>query len=126
MEMANALTAAAVRPREVVETFVHAAGPVRAASGGGAVGQARAIRARWPTPPGPASTQPWRRRRRQEYVVQVNGKVRHRFQARGRAGRGGAAGGGEGRAQVAALLDGKTIVKEIAIPGRLANFVVRD
>lgn len=27
---------------------------------------------------------------------------------------------------VAVLLDGKAVVKEIAIPGRLVNFVVRD
>ena len=28
--------------------------------------------------------------------------------------------------QVKGLLAGKTIVKEIAVPGRLVNFVVRD
>ena len=58
--------------------------------------------------------------------MQVNGKVRHRFRAKA---------GLDARAlmamvkadpQVVSLLDGKTIVKQIAIPGRLANFVVRE
>jgi leucyl-tRNA synthetase len=62
----------------------------------------------------------------QEYVVQVNGKVRHRFE--------GAAGldatalltAAKTDSAVIALLDGRTVVKEIAIPGRLVNFVVES
>ena len=62
----------------------------------------------------------------QEYVVQVNGKVRHRFHAV--AGLDAAALMATAKAdpQVVTLLQGKTIAKEIAIPGRLVNFVVRD
>jgi leucyl-tRNA synthetase len=61
-----------------------------------------------------------------EYVVQVNGKVRHRFQ--GSTGLDAAAllMAAKADSAVADLLDGKAVVKEIAIPGRLVNFVVRD
>jgi leucyl-tRNA synthetase len=60
-----------------------------------------------------------------EYVVQVNGKVRHRFQAKAGLDADAVLAAAKAEPQVIALLDGKTIVKEIAIPGRLANFVIR-
>jgi leucyl-tRNA synthetase len=60
-----------------------------------------------------------------EYVVQVNGRVRHRFRA--------AAGPGadllaaaRSEPEVIALLEGRTIIKEVVVPGHLVNFVLRE
>jgi leucyl-tRNA synthetase len=60
-----------------------------------------------------------------EYVVQVNGRVRHRFRA--------AAGPGadllaaaRSEPEVIALLKGRTLIKEIVVPGQLVNFVLRE
>jgi leucyl-tRNA synthetase len=63
---------------------------------------------------------------RKEYVVQVNGKLRHRFHAAAGLDRAQLVAAAKGEPQVAALLHGKTIAKEVAIPGRLVNFVARD
>ena len=124
MEMANALTAAPVRPREIVETFVLLLAPFAphlAEELWGKLGH-----------PGTLAYVPWpsfdpelARAETQEYVVQVNGKLRHRF--RGEAGLDGPGlmAVAKDLPQVTALLDGKVLIKEIAIPGRLVNFVVR-
>jgi leucyl-tRNA synthetase len=56
----------------------------------------------------------------------VNGKVRHRFKGEAGLDAGTLLAAAKAEPQVTILLDGKKIVKEIAIPGRLANFVVRD
>jgi leucyl-tRNA synthetase len=125
MEMANALTVAAVRPRETVETFVlllapfapHLAEELRSKLGY----QGTLAYVAWPGFD-PALT----RDESQEYVVQVNGKVRHRFHAEAGLDANALLATAKEEPQVMALLAGKTIVKEIAIPGRLANFVVRQ
>jgi leucyl-tRNA synthetase len=59
----------------------------------------------------------------QEYIVQVNGKVRHRFRA--------AAGLGQdlitaarSEPEVLMLIEGRRVIKEVVVPGRLVNFVV--
>jgi leucyl-tRNA synthetase len=125
MEMANALTAAVVRPREIVETFVLLLSPFAphlAEELWSKLGHHHTLAcAAWPGFD-PAMVHD----EHEEYVVQVNGKVRHRFQAV--AGLEAAALIATARAepQVAALLMGKNIVKEIVVPGRLANFVVRE
>jgi leucyl-tRNA synthetase len=125
MEMANALTAAAVRPRETVESFVlllapfapHLAEELWAKLGH----QGTLAYAPWPGFD-PALAQD----ESHEYVVQVNGKVRHRFQAKAHLDADALLAAAKAEPQVIALLDGKTIVKAITIPGRLANFVVRE
>ena len=125
MEMANGLTAAAVRPREVVETFVKLLAPFAPHLGEelwsklGHVGTLAYV-------PWPSFDPALALEETQEYVVQVNGKVRHRFQGEARMEAPALLAAAKAEPQVAALLDGKTIVKEIAIPGRLANFVVRE
>ena len=58
--------------------------------------------------------------------MQVNGKLRHRFQALAGLDAAALVATAKTDPQVVSLLQGKTIVKEIAIPGRLVNFVVRD
>ena len=124
MEMCNALTASPIRPREVVEAFVLMLAPYAPHIGEElwrTLGHTDTLAyAPWPDfDPALAVEE------RQEYVVQVNGKVRHRFSDR--AGLDGADLLAAARAerQVAALLDGKALVREIAVAGKLANFVIR-
>ena len=125
MEMANGLTAASVRPREAVETFVKLLAPFAphlAEELWGKLGHEGTLAyASWPGFD-PAMTQ----HDMQEYVVQVNGKVRHRFE--GATGLNAIAllAAAKADSVVTALLYGKTVVKEIAIPGRLVNFVVES
>jgi len=125
MELANALTVAAIRPREVVETFVLLLAPFAphiAEELWNKLGhQGTLAFTVWPSfDPALAADE------RQEYVVQVNGKLRHRFQALAGLDAAALVATAKTDPQVVSLLQGKTIVKEIAIPGRLVNFVVRD
>ena len=125
MELANALTVATVRPRETVETFVlllapfapHIAEELWCRLGH----QSTLAYVAWPEfDPVLAQGD------RQEYVVQVNGKVRHRFQAVAGLGPAALVAAAKADPQVAALLWNKAIEREVVIPGRLVNFVVRD
>jgi leucyl-tRNA synthetase len=60
-----------------------------------------------------------------ELVVQVNGKVRDRVQAPAGASREELLVLARERPNVQAHLDGRAIVKEVVVPGKLVNFVVR-
>ena len=125
MEMANTLTAAAARPRDVVETFVLLLAPfaphLAEELWSKLAHQGTLAYAAWPGfDPALALDES------SEYVVQVNGKLRHRFQANAGLDTDALLAAAKAEPQVIALLNGKTIVKEIAIPGRLANFVVRE
>ncbi len=60
-----------------------------------------------------------------ELVCQVNGKVRDRVQARAEAGAEELKALCMAAPNVKAHLDGKELVKEIVVPGKLVNFVVR-
>ena len=61
-----------------------------------------------------------------ELVCQVNGKVRDRVEAPARRRRGRAAGRWRARSPTSrAHVDGKDVVKEIVVPGKLVNVVVR-
>jgi leucyl-tRNA synthetase len=125
MEMANALTHSAVRPREVVETFVKLLAPFAphlAEELWGKLGYDGTLAyASWPSFDPDLSLD-----ESHEYVVQVNGKVRHRF--RGETGLDAMAlvAAAKAEPEVGALLNGKNVTKEIAVPGRLVNFVVRE
>jgi leucyl-tRNA synthetase len=125
MELANALTVAAVRPRDVVETFVLLLAPFAphiAEELWSKLGHHGTLTyVAWPAV-NPALAQD----ERQEYVVQVNGKVRHRFHAPAGLDAATLVSMTKADPRVVALLEAKTIVKEIAIPGQLVNFVVRD
>jgi leucyl-tRNA synthetase len=59
-----------------------------------------------------------------EIVVQVNGKVRTKLVIA--TGTDSAAMIAAAKAQIAAIIEGKTIVKEIAVPDKLVNIVVKD
>ncbi len=58
-------------------------------------------------------------------VVQVNGKVRARIEAPAEASQDELLGLAKGNENVAKFLDGKEIVKEIVVPGKLVNLVAR-
>lgn len=124
MELSNALSASDERPREIVETFVLLLSPFAphiAEELWGKLGHQGTLA----FVPWPSFDPELAREEMDEYVVQINGKVRHRFKA--------ATGLGEGllevarsEPEVATLLAGKTVVKEIVVPGRLVNFVARE
>ena len=124
MEMSNALTASSTRPRELVETFVLLLAPFAphlAEELWSKLGHACTLSyAPWPDfDPNLA------RDETQEYVVQVNGKVRHRFQAKAGLPAEALIAVTKAEPEIIALLHGRTIVREITIPGRLTNFVLR-
>jgi leucyl-tRNA synthetase len=124
MEMSNALAVASVRPRELIETFVLLLAPFAphvAEELWGKLGHAGTLSyVSWPDfNPNLA------RDESQEYVVQVNGKVKHRFQAKAALTAEALMTVTKAEPEVIALLHGRTIVREIAIPGRLTNFVLR-
>jgi leucyl-tRNA synthetase len=124
MEMANALMAAAVRPRATVETFVLLLAPFAphlAEELWSKLGHAQSLAFHpWPAFDPALAESPVR-----EYVVQVDGKVRHRFLDR--AGLDGDALLAAAKAEppVMALLAGRIVRKEIAVRGRLVNFVLQ-
>ena len=61
-----------------------------------------------------------------EYVVQVNGKLRHKVLAASGLSAADLIRTVRADPRVAGLLEGKQIVKEIAVPNRLVNFVVKN
>ncbi|MFM0288119.1 leucine--tRNA ligase [Paraburkholderia megapolitana] len=125
MEMANVLTHSPVRPREIVESFVKLLAPFAphvAEELWGKLGYDGTLAyASWPGFDPDLCVD-----ESHEYVVQVNGKVRHRF--RGETGLDAYAliVAAKAEPEVGALLQGRDVMKEIAIPGRLVNFVVRE
>jgi leucyl-tRNA synthetase len=58
-------------------------------------------------------------------VVQVNGKVRARIEAPTEGSKDELLGLAKGNENVAKFLDGKEIVKEIVVPGKLVNLVAK-
>ena len=60
-----------------------------------------------------------------ELAVQVNGKVKARFNAPVNAGKDELIAMAEALPEIKTLLDGKTIVKQIAVPNKLVNIVVK-
>jgi leucyl-tRNA synthetase len=60
------------------------------------------------------------------YVVQVNGKLRGKVSVAVGAEKEAVLAAARAVPNVAARLDGAELVKEIVVPGRLVNFVVRE
>ena len=60
-----------------------------------------------------------------EVPVQINGKVRGRVRVPAGAGSDAMTAAAKADEAVAGYLDGKTVVKAIAVPGRMVNFVVK-
>ena len=60
-----------------------------------------------------------------EIAVQITGKVRARIQIPADATQEQVIAAAKADATIAGLLDGKTVVKEIYVPGRLVNIVAK-
>ena len=60
-----------------------------------------------------------------ELVIQVNGKLRGRLQVSATLDKDGLLEAAKNDEKIKAWLDGKTLVKEIVVPGKLVNFVVK-
>nr|WP_230983235.1 class I tRNA ligase family protein [Inquilinus limosus] len=124
MRLARALAAANPRPRAVVEDFVLLLAPFTphiAEELWAKLGHPDSLaHAPWPGFDPDLAAEESR-----DYAVQLNGKVRHHI--RGPAGLDGPALIAMARAdpKVVALLDGREVMREIAVSGRLVNFVTR-
>jgi leucyl-tRNA synthetase len=125
MELVNALTPMEKRPRSVVQSLVLMLAPFAphlCEELWRVLGHRESLAyAHWPVfDPDLA------RDEQREYVVQLNGRVRHRIVADAEMGTDTLLALVKADPRVKELLAGKQTVKEIAIPGRLVNFVVRD
>jgi leucyl-tRNA synthetase len=123
MTFSKALTSEPVRPLEVVETFVLLLAPFAphiAEELWGKLGRRDTLAfARWPDFDSESARDETR-----EYIVQVNGRVRHRFHGAPNLGR-SLLDVVRAQPQVIEALKGHTIIKEVVVPDRLVNFVVR-
>lgn len=63
---------------------------------------------------------------RREYVVQINGKLRHKVFAAPGLSAAALLSAVKNDPGVSVLLEGKQIKKEVVVPNRLVNFVLRD
>ncbi len=124
MAFGNALTPLDVRPRAAVEALVLLLSPFAPHVGEelwGKLGHGPTLAyAPWPVFDAALA-----RDEQRAYVVQVNGKLRHRFVAEVGLDAMALISAAKAEADVTTLLDGKTIVKQVAVPGRLVSFVVR-
>ena len=66
-----------------------------------------------------------RREQTVEIAVQVNGKVRARLQVAADISKEDAISAAKAEPKIAAELEGKRIVKEICVPGKLVNLVAK-
>jgi leucyl-tRNA synthetase len=74
--------------------------------------------------PWPAYDAELAREERIEYAVQINGRLRHKVRADSAGDNASIVDAIKADAAVSAALAGKTILREIVVPGRLVNFVV--
>jgi leucyl-tRNA synthetase len=125
MELVNALTPLEQRPRSVVNSLVLLLAPFAphlCEELWNALGQRQSLAyAAWPIFDPDLATD-----EKREYVVQLNGRIRHRIVADAHMAADMLLALVRADRRVRELLAGKKIEKEIAVPGRLVNFVVRD
>jgi leucyl-tRNA synthetase len=125
MELVNALTPLEQRPRSVVQSLVLLLAPFaphlceelwRVLGHGESLAYAP-----WPIFDPDLAIDDQR-----EYVVQLNGRIRHKIVADADIAANTLLALTKADRRVKELLAGKEIVREIAVPGRLVNFVVRE
>jgi leucyl-tRNA synthetase len=126
MELVNVLTPLEERPRSVVETFVLLLSPFAphlAEEMWARLGHPRTLAYE----PWPVADQALVNAavEQQEYPVQINGKLRAKVLAAPRLAGGDLLAAVKADPDVQRLLGSTVVVKEIVIPGRLVNFVVR-
>jgi len=125
MEMSNALTALDRTPRSVVEVFVLLLAPFAphiCEELWGLLGHETSLAYEsWPISDSALADD-----ERREYVVQINGKLRHKVFAASGLSAADLVLMVRADPRVASLLDGKQIVKEVVVPNRLINFVVKN
>ena len=125
MELVNALTPMPQRPRAILETFVLLLSPFAphiAEELWSKLGHRTSLAYEpWPVAdPVLANAQEL-----QEYPVQINGKLRARVTASPQLERDELLAVVKGNSEVQRLLAAVTIVREVVVPGRLVNFVVK-
>lgn len=127
MELVNTLNSLNVRPRSVVETFVLLLSPfaphISEEMWMKLGHQTTLTYVPWPVADPVLMNSATGR---QEYPVQINGKLRTRVLAAPQLGRDDLLAAVKSDPNVQHLLANFTVVKEIAIPGRLVNFVVKS
>jgi len=124
MEFTNFYTKQTTRPKSAIERFVLLLAPFAPHIGEElwqVLGHAESL-AYEPWPAWDAAAD---RRDEVEVVVQVHGKVRGKVVVPAGVGRDAQVRAAREDPRIAALIDGKQIVKTIVVPGRLVNFVVR-
>ena len=124
MEMLNALTALERKPRSSVEAFVLLLAPFAphiCEELWALLGHDTSLaHATWPVfDPALADDEV------REYAVQINGKLRHKVRAASGLAAADLIRTVRADPRVTGLLEGKQIVKEVAVPDRLVNFVVK-
>ncbi len=125
MEFTNYFTTAAERPREVLEKFVLLVSPF-APHIAEELWQALGHNETLAHEPWPEFDPSLAKEDTIEIPVQINGKVRSKISVPADASQDQMEAAARSDARVAELLTGKQIVKEIAVPGRLVSFVVKD
>lgn len=124
MELTNALTGADRRPREIVETLVLLVAPFAphiAEELWARLGHTESLAyAPWPQFDPDLAKEDLT-----EYVVQINGKVRHKVEGPAGLGKEELLALARAEPRVQELLAEGELVKEIAVPGKLVNFVVK-
>jgi leucyl-tRNA synthetase len=125
MELVNALTPLEQRPRSVVQSLVLLLAPFAphlCEELWRVLGQGESLAyAPWPIFDPDLAIDDQR-----EYVVQLNGRTRHKIVADADIAADTLLALTRADRRVKELLAGKEIVREIAVPGRLVNFVVRE
>ena len=125
MELVNALTPMEQRPRSVVKSFVRLLAPFAphlCEELWRVLGHDKSLAyAPWPSfDPDLASDD------QREYVIQLNGRMRYKIVADADMAADALLALVKADRQVKDLLADKRVVKEVVVPGRLVNFVVRD
>ncbi|CAM2069062.1 Leucine--tRNA ligase [Sulfidibacter corallicola] len=124
MVLTNTLTKADAKPRVVIETLVKLMAPFAphaAEEMWSALGHDRSVSLEsWPQ-----YDEELARENLIQIVVQVNGKKRDILEAPAEIGKDDALAKARELTRVAAHLNGCTLIKEVFVPGRLINFVVR-